>query len=178
MGEARFLFQNPLFDVVARTAVIYLTLLVGLRLTGKRQVGQLTPFDLLLLLLLANSVQNAMVGPDTSVYGGLIAAATLFVANAIVARVTRGSKAITQLVEGTPTILIRHGEILGPNLAHEGITDADLLRALREHGIDDVSQVRSAVLEIDGTVSVLREDEVPATPRPHHRIRGLKRRSS
>lgn len=178
MGEARFLFQNPLFDVVARTAVIYLTLLVGLRLTGKRQVGQLTPFDLLLLLLLANSVQNAMVGPDTSVYGGLIAAATLFVANAVVARVTRGSKAITQLVEGTPTILIRHGEILGPNLAHEGITDADLLRALREHGIDDVSQVRSAVLEIDGTVSVLREDEVPATPRPHHRIRGLKRRSS
>lgn len=178
MGEARFLFQNPLFDVVARTAVIYLTLLVGLRLTGKRQVGQLTPFDLLLLLLLANSVQNAMVGPDTSVYGGLIAAATLFVANAVVARVTRGSKAITQLVEGTPTILIRHGEILGQNLAHEGITDADLLRALREHGIDDVSQVRSAVLEIDGTVSVLREDEVPATPRPHHRIRGLKRRSS
>lgn len=177
MGEAEFLFRNPLFDIVARTVVIYLMLLVGLRLTGKRQVGQLTPFDLLLLLLLANSVQNAMVGPDTSVYGGLIAAATLFVANAVVARVTRGSKAWTQLVEGTPTILIRHGEILGPNLAREGITDADLLRALREHGIDDVSQVRSAVLEIDGTVSVLREDEVPATPRPHHRIRGLKRRS-
>ena len=177
MGGAGFLFQNPLFDIVARTAVIYLMLLVGLRLTGKRQVGQLTPFDLLLLLLLANSVQNAMVGPDTSVYGGLIAAATLFIANAVVARVTRGSKAVTELVEGTPTILIRHGEILGPNLAHEGVTDADLLRALREHGIDDVSQVRSAVLEIDGTVSVLREDEVPTTPRPHHRIRGLKRRT-
>ena len=95
-------------------------------------LGQLTPFDLLLLLLLANSVQNAMVGPDTSVYGGLVAASTLFVANAVIARVTRGSKAVTRLVEGTPTILIRHGEILESNLAREGITDADLLRASDE----------------------------------------------
>lgn len=177
MSGVGFLFKNPLLDIVARTAVIYLTLLVGLRLTGKRQVGQLTPFDLLLLLLLANSVQNAMVGPDTSVYGGLIAAGTLFVANAIVARVTHGSKGLTRLVEGTPTILIRHGDILEPNLEREGITDADLLRALREHGVDDLAVVRSAVLEVDGTVSVLREDEVPTTPRPHHRIRGLKRRT-
>ena len=178
MGGAGFLLRNPLLDIVARTAVVYLMLLVGLRLTGKRQVGQLTPFDLLLLLLLANSVQNAMVGPDTSVYGGLIAAATLLVANAVVARVTRGSKAVTRLVEGTPTILIRHGQILEPNLASEGITDADLLRSLREHGVDDLSVVRSAVLEVDGTVSVLREDEVVATPRPHHRIRGLKRHAT
>jgi len=178
MGGAAFLFGNPLLDVVARTTVVYLTLLVGLRLTGKRQVGQLTPFDLLLLLLLANSVQNAMVGPDTSVYGGLIAAATLFVANAVVARVTRGSKAVTRLVEGTPTILIRHGAILEANLAREGITDADLLRALRAHGVDDLAVVRSAVIEVDGTVSVLREDEVVATPRPHHRIEGLRRNPS
>jgi uncharacterized membrane protein YcaP (DUF421 family) len=176
MSGSGFLFQNPLVDVIARTATIYLALLVGLRLTGKRQVGQLTPFDLLLLLLLANSVQNAMVGPDTTVYGGLIAATTLFVANAIVARVTHGSKAVTRLVEGTPTFLIRHGKILEENLASEGVTDADLLRALREHGVDEVAQVRSAVLEVDGTVSVLKEDEVPTTPRPHHRIRGLKRR--
>jgi uncharacterized membrane protein YcaP (DUF421 family) len=176
MSGSGFLFQNPLVDVIARTATIYLALLVGLRLTGKRQVGQLTPFDLLLLLLLANSVQNAMVGPDTTVYGGLIAAATLFVANAIVARVTHGSKAVTRLVEGTPTFLIRHGKILEGNLASEGVTDADLLRALREHGVEEVAQVRSAVLEVDGTVSVLKEDEVPTTPRPHHRIRGLKRR--
>jgi|SRR6185436_10914150 len=176
MSGSGFLFQNPLVDVIARTATIYLALLVGLRLTGKRQVGQLTPFDLLLLLLLANSVQNAMVGPDTTVYGGLIAAATLFVANAIVARVTHGSKAVTRLVEGTPTFLIRHGKILEENLASEGVTDADLLRALREHGVEEVAQVRSAVLEVDGTVSVLKEDEVPTTPRPHHRIRGLKRR--
>lgn len=175
MSGSGFLFQNPLVDIVARTTAIYLTLLVGLRLTGKRQVGQLTPFDLLLLLLLANAVQNAMVGPDNSVYGGLIAAGTLFGANAVVARVTRGSKAMTRLVEGTPTFLIRHGQILEANLAREGVTDADLLRALREHGVAEVAHVRSAVLEVDGTVSVLKEDEVPTTPRPHHRIRGLRR---
>jgi uncharacterized membrane protein YcaP (DUF421 family) len=177
MRGAGFLIQNPLLDIVARTAVIYLTLLVGLRLTGKRQVGQLTPFDLLLLLLLANSVQNAMVGPDTSVAGGLIAAATLFGANAVVARITRGSRAATRLVEGTPTILIRHGRVVDANLASEGVTREDLLRALREHGVDDAALVRSAVLEVDGTVSVLREDEMPGAPRPHHRIRGLKRHS-
>ena len=175
MSGSGFLFQNPFVDIVARTTTIYLTLLVGLRLTGKRQVGQLTPFDLLLLLLLANSVQNAMVGPDTTLYGGLIAAATLFVANAVVARLTRESKAMTRIVEGTPTFLIRHGKILEGNLAREGVTEADLLRALREHGVAEVAHVRSAVLEVDGTVSVLKEDEVPTTPRPHHTIRGLQR---
>ena len=166
---------HTLLDIVVRTSVIYLAVLIGLRLAGKRQLGQLSIFDFVLLLVIANAVQNAMVGPDTSVYGGLIAAATLFVANAIVARVTHGSTAATRLVEGTPTILIRHGDIIEPNLAREGITDADLLRVLREHGVDDLGVVRSAVLEVDGTVSVLREDEVPATPRPHHRIHGLKR---
>lgn len=178
MGDAGFLFRNPLLDIVARTLVIYLTLLVGLRLTGKRQAAKLTPFDLLLLLLLSNAVQNAMVGPDNSVYGGLIAAGTLFAVNTLVARLTERSKRIAHFVEGSPAILISNGKVLEDNLVAEGITDADLLRALREHGVDDPSVVRSAVLEVDGTVSVLREDEAPATPRPHHRIRGLKRRSS
>ncbi|HKQ19910.1 MAG TPA: YetF domain-containing protein [Candidatus Eisenbacteria bacterium] len=178
MGDAGFLFRNPFVDIVARTLAIYLTLLVGLRLTGKRQAAKLTPFDLLLLLLLANSVQNAMVGPDTSVYGGLIAAGTLFAVNAVVARVTKGSETAARLVEGSPTILISNGRVLERNLTAEGITDADLLRALREHGVDDPSVVRSAILEVDGTVSVLRRDEVSATPRPYHSIRGLKRRDS
>ena len=175
MGGAGFLIRNPLLDIVARTAVIYLTLLVGLRLTGKRQVGQLTPFDLLLLLLLANAVQNAMVGPDVSVAGGLIAAATLFGANAVVARFVSRSKGTARLVEGSPALLVRHGRMLAENLAREGITREDLLRALREHGIDALETVRSAILEVDGTVSVLREDEFPKAPRPHHRIHGIRR---
>ena len=169
--------HNPLLNVAVRTGIVYLTLLVGIRLTGKRQVGQLTPFDLLLLLLLANSVQNAMVGPDTSVLGGLAAAATLFILNAMVAAVVRRSSGAAHLVEGTPTLLIRSGEVLDANCSREGISREDLLRALREHGVDDVGAVRSAILEVDGSVSVLREDEVSAGHRPHHRIRGIRRKN-
>jgi uncharacterized membrane protein YcaP (DUF421 family) len=173
-----FTVGHPLLDIAARCLVIYLTLLVGIRLTGKRQVGQLTPFDLLLLLLLANAVQNAMVGPDTSLVGGLVAAATLFAVNTVVARVARRSGHAARILEGMPTILIRKGDILEENLAAEGISREDLLRALREHGVDDPSLVRSAILEVDGTISVLRNDEMPAAPRPHHRIRGIRRHQS
>lgn len=177
MSGAAFDLSNPLLNIVARTAIIYLALLVGLRLTGKRQVGQLTPFDLLLLLLLSNAVQNAMVGPDTSVTGGLVAAGTLFLANAIVAAVVRRSRGAANIVEGTPTLLIRHGQVLKENLGREGISEEDLLRALRAHGIEDVTSVRASILEVDGTISVMREDEFPQVAKPYHRIRGLKRRT-
>jgi uncharacterized membrane protein YcaP (DUF421 family) len=177
MSGAVFDLSNPLLNIVARTAIIYLALLVGLRLTGKRQVGQLTPFDLLLLLLLSNAVQNAMVGPDTSVTGGLIAAGTLFTANAIVAAVVRRSRGAANVVEGTPTLLIRHGQVLKENLDREGISAEDLLRALREHGVEDAASVRAAILEIDGTISVMREDEFPQVAKPYHRIHGLKRKT-
>jgi uncharacterized membrane protein YcaP (DUF421 family) len=173
-----FTLGHPLLDIAARCLIVYLTLLVGIRLTGKRQVGQLTPFDLLLLLLLANAVQNAMVGPDTSVLGGLVAAFTLIGLNAVVARVARSSGTAARILEGTPTLLIQNGDMLETNLAAEGITRADLLRALREHGVDDPAVVRSAILEVDGSISVLRTDEMPAVSRPHHRIRGIKRHSS
>lgn len=168
--------SGQLLGIAFRTGIVYLVLLVGLRLTGKRQVGQLTPFDLLLLLLLANAVQNAMTGPDTSVAGGLVAAATLFVVNAGVAWTTRRSRGAERLVEGTPTLLARHGRAIDANLAREGITHEELLRALREHGVDRLEDVRSVILEVDGTVSVLREDEYPKTQRPHHRIRGIRRK--
>ncbi|HKW50116.1 MAG TPA: YetF domain-containing protein [Candidatus Eisenbacteria bacterium] len=177
MSGAVFDLSNPLLNIVARTAIIYLALLVGIRLTGKRQVGQFTPFDLLLLLLLSNAVQNAMVGPDTSVAGGLIAAGTLFAANGIVAAVARRSRHAAKVVEGTPTLLIRHGEVIQESLDREGISKEDLQRALREHGVEDVKLVRAAILEVDGSISVLREDEYPKTDRPHHHIRGLKRKS-
>jgi uncharacterized membrane protein YcaP (DUF421 family) len=169
---------STLVDIAFRTGFVYLALLLGLRLTGKRQAGQLTPFDFLLLLLLANAVQNAMTGPDTSLEGGLVAAGTLFAANMIVAWVVRRSKNAQKLIEGNPTILIRHGKILSQNLAREGITIDDLTRALREHGVETVEEVRSAILEVDGSVSVLKEDEFPRTERPHHRIRGIPRRTA
>jgi uncharacterized membrane protein YcaP (DUF421 family) len=169
---------STLVDIAFRTGLFYLALLLGLRLTGKRQAGQMTPFDFLLLLLLANAVQNAMTGPDTSLEGGLVAAGTLFAANMIVAWVVRRSKNAQKLIEGNPTILIRHGKILSQNLAREGITIDDLIRSLREHGVETVEEVRSAILEVDGSVSVLKEEEFPRTERPHHRIRGIPRRTA
>jgi uncharacterized membrane protein YcaP (DUF421 family) len=168
---------SVLLDIAIRTGVVYLALLVGLRLTGKRQVGQMTPFDLLLLLLLANAVQNAMTGPDTTLWGGLVAAGTLFTLNMGVAWVARRSRRVERLVEGTPTLLIRHGRAIPENLAREGISHEELLRSLREHGVAGVDEVRTAILEVDGTVSVLREDEAPRPERPHHRIRGIRRRA-
>src|SRR5512135_325780 len=165
---------SVLLDIVLRTATIYIIVLIGMRVAGKRQVGQMTPFDLILLLLIANAVQNAMTGPDTSVLGGLVAAAALFVVNGAVAWISRRSKRAARVVEGTPTLLIRHGLVIDDNLRREGITREDLLRALREHGVGDVASVRNAILEVDGSVSVLREDEMPhLPPRAHHRIRGL-----
>jgi uncharacterized membrane protein YcaP (DUF421 family) len=137
----------------------------------------MTPFDFLLLLLLANAVQNAMTGPDASLTGGLVAAGTLFALNIVVAWIVRRSKKAEQFIEGTPTILVRHGRIIMPNLARERITKEDLLRVLREHGVNTIEEARSAILEVDGSVSVLKEDEFPATQRPHHHIRGIPRQA-
>jgi uncharacterized membrane protein YcaP (DUF421 family) len=167
-----------LYEIAFRTGFVYLALLLGLRLTGKRQVGQMTPFDFLLLLLLANAVQNAMTGPDTSLQGGLVAAGTLIGLNFLVAWVVRRNARAEQVIEGSPTILIRRGQIINVNLAREGITRDDLQRTLREHGVETVEEVRSAILEVDGTVSVIKEDEVPTTHRPYHRIRGIPRRTA
>jgi len=166
---------SPLFDIAFRTGFVYLALLLGLRLTGKRQVGQMTPFYFLLLLLLANAVQNAMTGPDTSLVGGLVAAGTLFGMNMIVAGIVRRNLKAEHVIEGVPTFLIRHGQILNANLVKEGITRDDLLRSLREHGVETVEEVHAAVLEVDGSVSVIKEGEIPAAELPHHRIRGIPR---
>ncbi|MCS6806487.1 MAG: DUF421 domain-containing protein [Acidobacteriota bacterium] len=171
-------FNHTLLEIALRTTIIYVVVLLGIRLTGKREVGQMTPFDLVLLLLLANAVQNAMTGPDTSVTGGLVAAVTLLAVNAVVTRMVWRYKKVRRLVEGTPTLLIHQGKILSENLAKERVTEETLRQALREHGIASVTEVALAVLEVDGSISVLKNDEMPAISHPYHRIRFLKRKSS
>jgi len=104
-----FALAAPAWDIILRTALIYLALLIGLRIAGKREIGQMTVFDLVVLLLLSNAVQNAMLGPDTSLVGGLLAAAVLLALNAILARLGRGSPRLRRLIEGSPTLLILHG---------------------------------------------------------------------
>jgi len=163
---------TPLIAIIVRTVLVYLAVLVGLRLSGKREIGQLTVFDLVVLLLLANAVQNAMVGPDTSVTGGLLAAGVLLILNFIIARTGLRWPKIRRLLEGSPTLLILHGNIIPEHLRREGLDRETLESALREHGMMDVSQVEMAVLEIDGSISV-----VPAgseTKRVKHPIKNLR----
>ena len=158
---------------MVRTAIIYAVVLAGIRLTGKREVGQMAPYDLVLLLLLANAVQNAMTGPDTSVTGGLVAAISLLVINTIVTQISSRSKKFRRILEGVPTLLIHNGTVVQKNLKKEHIAPEELSQALREHGIASVEEVGLAMLEVDGSISVLKKDELPATASPHHHIRFL-----
>ena len=171
LNQSMWIFDYRLLDIVLRTAIIYVAVLVGLRLTGKREVGQMTPFDLVLLILIANAVQNAMTGPDNSVTGGLVAAGTLLVLNFILSHLVFRNRRLRRLVEGTPTILIRDGQLILKNLQSEHIAPDEILQALREHGVPSPQEVGLAVLEIDGSISVLRKDELPLQERPHHRFR-------
>src|SRR2546425_281169 len=160
-----------LLNVALRSTVIYFALLFAIRLTGQRPLGQLSPFDLVLLLIIANAVQNAMVGPDTSLVGGLVAAATLLFWHQVIDRVRRSSRSISKLIAGEGIMLINEGKVLGAHCERAGITRDDLLQALREHGVARPDDVRLAVLEPDGMISVIRYDDLQPGTRPHHRIK-------
>jgi uncharacterized membrane protein YcaP (DUF421 family) len=164
-------------QIMLRTGAVYLLVLVGVRLTGKREVGQMTPFDLVLLLLLSNSVQNAMTGPDTSLLGGAVAAVVLLVMNYIIAEVSGRNRRFRRMVQGSPTLLIHDGKLLLDHLKREHLTVDEVLRALREHGIGCVDDVTIGVLEVDGSLSFLKFDDLPDTVRARHRSRFLVRKS-
>jgi uncharacterized membrane protein YcaP (DUF421 family) len=153
-----FELAEAAWSIVVRTALIYVALLVGLRLAGKRQLGQMTPFDLVVILLIANSVQNAMVGTDSSVTGGLIAAGVLLGLNYALAWSRERVPWLRQAVEGTPTLLINNGKFVTRNMRREGIDPEEMLTAIREHGFGDASDVKVAVLEVDGSISIVPKD--------------------
>lgn len=147
--------QTPALDIVIRTFVVYAAILIGLRITGKRELGQLTIFDLALVLLISNAVQNAMLGPDNSLLGGLIAAATLLVADQVVVRLGLRSARLRKVLQGSPTLLVLHGQVLHDHLRREGLDEETLEAAVREHGVEDLSDVEMAVLELDGSISIV-----------------------
>lgn len=159
-------------SIALRTAIVYGVLLGGLRLAGKREIGQMTPFDLVVLLVISNSVQSAMVGADVSLAGGIVSAFTLLGANHVVGRLGRRFTWLRHELAGTPTLVVSDGRILDEHLRREGLTADDVLQALREHGIDDLRGVKAAVLEVDGTMSVIAAD-APST-RTRRRVRGRK----
>src|ERR1700690_1011214 len=137
---------NILLDIALRSTTIYIVVLIGIRLLGKKHVAQLSILDLVLILLISNSVQNAMVGPDSSLLGGIVAAVSLLLVNYILTKVIYRYRRVETAFEGVPTLLVHEGKVLHPHMQSEQITEEELERAIREHGIASVSEVKTAIM--------------------------------
>lgn len=148
--------EVPLLEKVLRAAVVYFFILVALRLFGKRQVGQMSQTDLIVLLVISNILQNAMIGADNSVLGGFAGAATILILNYGVSWFTVRSQKFERWVEGTPTPVIFNGAVIEKNLRAEMMSHEELLAALRREGVFHLHEVKLAVIEENGNLSVLR----------------------
>ncbi len=145
----------PWWELVIRGVIVYVFLLALLRITGKRQVGQLAPFDLVLLLVLSNAVQNSMNAGDNSLVGGLITAATLISLNYVVGMATYKSKKMEAIIEGQPQVLIHNGKLFEKIMAKAQLTHHELNAALRRAGCTSIEEVHTAILENNGAISVV-----------------------
>lgn len=160
------------WEIVIRSTVVYAFILVALRLTGWRSLGQRNALDLVLILVVANAVQNAMIGPDTSLVGGMIAATTLFAVDQGLDRLMGRSRRAQGFFSQTPLVLVNHGLVIDQSMRRAGVSWGELEEIMREHGYDNLGQVKTAVLEMDGTISIVpAQAEVTHTRRvrPRHR---------
>ncbi len=148
----------PYIEIPLRSIGIYVFIVLAIRLFGKKELAQLSVIDLVFILLISNSVQNAMVGPDTSMWGGMLAALGLFCANYIFKQVLYRSKSVNEFIQGDPVMLVHHGNIIQENLKKERISMEELEATIREHGIPSINNVDLAVLEVDGNISILSEN--------------------
>jgi uncharacterized membrane protein YcaP (DUF421 family) len=155
MSHDLFATGIPLGEKLLRTFLVYAFLLVGLRLAGKREMGQLNPFDFVVLLLLANTVQNAIIGNDNSLLGGLVGATVLLMVNWFVVRYLYTHPAIARIVEGDPDLLIRNGKLLPARMKKELITPEELEAAARRQGIDGLHKVETCRLELGGALTFI-----------------------
>jgi uncharacterized membrane protein YcaP (DUF421 family) len=150
-----FALGVPIAEKILRPIIVYIFLIVGLRLSGKRELAQLNPFDLIVLLTLSNTVQNAIIGNDNSVTGGIIGAASLLAINYLVVRFLYDHRKIDQLVEGRADVLVEDGKIHEQKLKRELITKEELAAAARKQGFDSLSDVRQCILEPGGTLTFI-----------------------
>jgi len=164
----------PWWEIVLRTVVVYVVVLAMLRLAGKRELGQMTPFDLVVILVISNAVQNAMVGSDTSLLGGVLAALTLTAVNVAVGRFGRRLPLFQHVLAGEPTLLLRDGELLLDHLAREDVTPEEVAMAAREHGVADIHELSAAILEPDGSISII-EKKGTRVRRTRRHLRQFKR---
>ena len=153
MWRDMFVLGGPILEKILRPVIVYIFLIVGLRLSGKRELAQLNPFDLIVLLTLSNTVQNAIIGNDNTVTGGIIGAASLLAANYLVVRFLYDHRQLDQIVEGSPDILIENGKVHEHKLKKELITKEELAAAARKQGFDSLGEVQQCVLEPGGTLS-------------------------
>jgi uncharacterized membrane protein YcaP (DUF421 family) len=147
--------MNPYFDIIIRSAAVYFFMLIALRLFGKKELSQLNTADVILILLISNSVQNAMVGSDTSLWGGLAAAAVLFIINFTLKKLMYKFPKFSDFMQEKPEILIHDGKMDFKTLSKLNITHDELKEAIREHGVEHFSDVKLAMLEIDGNISII-----------------------
>lgn len=159
MWQDLFDLQLSVGEKILRALLIYLFLVVALRLVGKRELGQTNSLDLVVLLLVANAVQNGIIGSDNTVTGAVIGAVTLFAVNEVFSRSAYGSPRISRLLEGNPSLLIRDGSPIAKALFREGISLPELRAIARRQGFVDLGEVHTAILETNGVVTMFREDE-------------------
>ena len=153
-------------EKVIRTVAVYVVLVVLLRLFGKRELAQLNPFDLVVLLLLSNSVQNAIIGSDNTVTGGIIGALTLLVLNYLVVRFMFRHRRLDEMFEGTPTVLIEHGAVCRDALARELLTEAELQTVAHRQGFASIGEVESCIIEPGGVFFM--QGKIPSTDTSRH----------
>ena len=145
----------PWWEFIIRGLVVYVFLIGILRATGKRQIGQMSPFDLVLLMVLSNAVQNSMNGGDNSVLAGVILSVTLVAANWVTGRATVSNKGFGKIIQGEPRVLVHDGVLNLKAMSEENISRKDLMLSVREAGLADLLEVRSAILEVNGSISVI-----------------------
>ncbi|WP_028121542.1 DUF421 domain-containing protein [Epilithonimonas tenax] len=151
--------MNPILDIVLRSLAVYFFMVIAVRVFGKNQLSQLNAGDVILLLLISNAVQNAMVGPNNTLLGGIVAALVLFVANFIVKKFIFKSNFVKELIEDRPYILVKDGKIFQDVLKKVQISEDELEESVHEHGIETVAEVKLAILEVDGNISVVSIDK-------------------
>ncbi len=145
----------PYIIIAASSVTVYLFIVFAIRIFGKNELSQLSIVDLVFILLISNSVQSAMIGTNTTLLGGLVAATSLFVINWVLRNLLFKDKNINRFLQGSAIMLVYHGKVIRKHLDHAQISMDELETAVREHGVDNVKDVDLAVLEVDGNISVL-----------------------
>jgi len=163
-------------EIILRSVAVYLFIILAIRLFGKKELAQLSVIDLVFILLISNAVQNAMVGSDTSLQGGLIAALALFAMNFAFKKLLFKNKKFSEMIQGKSVLLVYEGKLQSDNLVSTEITVTEIEAAAREHGVEKISEVKLAILEVDGNISIVSNDFKSKTThesnRTKHKLKG------